>query len=621
MSFFAELKRRNVFRVGLAYIVIAWVLLQVVDFVLDVIGVPNWIIQVLVLLTVIGLPAMLVFAWVFELTLEGIKLESEIDRSQSITFSTGRKLDRIVIVFLAVAVVFLLAQRYVGPVSETSAPVGEETAESAAVETGIPSIAVLPFVDMSPEGDQAYFADGIAEEILNTLVKTNRLKVAGRTSSFQFRDRNEDLRAIAGQLGVEHILEGSLRKAENRVRITAQLVKAEDGFHLWSETYDRELVDIFAVQDEIARAITDALAVHLDLGGGELVRASTANMEAYEKYLAARALLASRTDFTRIRTLLREATELDPEFAPAWATFAQAHALSVYYEPVNVKAALSLAEEMAKRALQYDPGLSMAHSVLGDVYRDRHEWSLAMASYEKALELNPSNIEANEQYAQMLMRVGYLRVALHYSSKATELDPLSWVNLAVHSTLLYLYGDKDEAMEYQQRSFETSGEYRDFQVRNAIFMALSDRDEARAREMSRKLIGSRRMESQSVFFVEHLQEFLDRLDDPNSALEFLRSDSRARFDQGAFSLWQVDLFWAIYLGDLELAASILEEGKALADSIDGGWLFYPAVKPLADNDPDGWKDVFKLSRAVDFWRENGFPERCRPLGEDDFECD
>ena len=450
MNFFNELKRRNVFKVGVVYTVASWLLLQIVDLVLENINAPDWVMQVFMLALAIGFPIVLIAAWALELTPDGIKLEKDVDQSKSIARKTGRQLNRGIIMILSMIVVLLLTDRFRDEIfskSETDGITTETTSDigvpTAIEKTSEKSIAVLPFVDMSPEGDQAYFADGISEEILNVLVKTQSLKVAGRTSSFQFRDRNEDLRVIGEQLGVEHILEGSIRKASNRVRITAQLVKAQDGFHLWSETYDRELTDIFAIQDEIARAITDALAVELKLGGtgSSLVSASTSNMDAYDHYLEAKGLISQRLDFPRAISLLTEATELDPDFATGWATNAQAHSLAIYYLSVDRDEYKYLAESMANRALEINPDLSMAHSVLGDIYRDRYDWSEARESYLRALKLNPDDIEANEQYAQMLWRVSHFEEALKYSSRAVELDRLSWLNLTVHAGLRYAIGD------------------------------------------------------------------------------------------------------------------------------------------------------------------------------------
>ncbi len=633
MSLFNELKRRNVFRVGIAYVLLGWIVLQAVDFALDLIDAPNWIIQVFFIAGLAGLPVALFFAWAFELTPEGIKRESEVDRSQSITPTTGRKLDRTIIAFLALAVVLLLFDRFraVDPVApepasataSSTADAPRATAEAPGTETG-PSIAVLPFVDMSPEGDQAYFSDGIAEEILNVLVKTDRLKVAGRTSSFQFRGRNEDLRIIGEQLGVDHILEGSVRKAGNRVRITAQLVKAEDGFHLWSETYDRELDDIFAVQDEISRAITDALAVHLDLDGKELVEASTRNMQAYENYLAARALISARSDFDRARQLLAEATRLDPDFAPAWSSHAQVLALLYYYEPVDLNVVLDEAERMARRALELDPDLSSAHSVLGDIYRDRSDWLQARDHYETALALNPSDLEARSQYGQMWLRLGYPGNALEQLSVAVDLDPLSWVNQLVQATALYFLGRTEEAWAHLDRSVEVSGEYRDFQIRQAIRMNLSEGRVERARELMEILIGSRVMRQRDSAAGEHIRQFLALLDTPEAALEFLAQEYFGRYEGGAYALWEVDVFWAVELGDLDLAARIFEEGATLDSSnafVDSSWVFWKGLDALEAHRPEMIKRFLRRTGAVAFWRATEFPPQCRPLGEDDFECD
>ncbi|MFC1702563.1 adenylyl cyclase, partial [Pseudomonadota bacterium] len=406
MSFFEELKRRNVFRVGIAYAVSAWILLQVVDLVLENIEAPVLVMKVFMLAMAIGFPLALIFAWAFEMTPDGVKLEKDVDRSQSITHKTAHRMNRNIIIALVIAVALLLVDKFR---PETNTDAGADAVKVENVEISTPgaekekSIAVLPFVDMSPDGDQGYFADGISEEILNVLVKTHTLKVAGRTSSFQFRDREVDLQTIGEQLGVANILEGSIRKANNRVRITAQLVTASDGFHLWSETYDRELTDIFAIQDEIARAITDALAIELNLAdtGQSLVSVSTSNMEAYDRYLEARGLIAQRQDFERANKLLTEATQMDPEFAEGWAANAQSHSLSIYYLEVDRDKYKDLAVSMANKALEIDPNLAMAHSVLGDIYRDRYQWKEARESYLHALALNPDEIEANEQYTQI----------------------------------------------------------------------------------------------------------------------------------------------------------------------------------------------------------------------------
>ena len=627
MSFFEELKRRNVFRVGIAYAVSSWVLLQVVDLVLENIEAPPLVMKIFMLALAIGFPIALIFAWAFEMTPEGVKLEKHVDRSQSITHVTAQKMNRNIIIALVIAVVLLLVDKFT-PEKETD--VAPATAQVASVETPAQqsedrekSIAVLPFVDMSADGDQAYFADGISEEILNVLVKTHTLKVAGRTSSFQFRGRNEDLRTIGEQLGVENILEGSIRKANNRVRITAQLVKASDGFHLWSETYDRELTDIFAIQDEIARAITDALAIELNLAdsGKSLVSVSTSNMDAYDRYLEARGLIVQRLDFPRAVELLDEATNMDPRFAEGWAANAQAHTLMPYYTNVTREQVSGKAESMALKALELNPDLSAAYSVLGDVYRDRFDWKNATASYQRALALNPDDVEANEQYAQMLWRVMYFDKALKYSSRAVELDPLSWLNLTVHATLLYASGDRTAGWTAMQRVLEMTDRTRDYPLRLSINMSISEGKIERAIAFMGDLSNSLDLKSNSPGAKAHFDQLMPLLNSREDTLAFLSAHMEESFSLGIISPWSQDIVWAAYYGDYALAEEIMNRGVVLdrkLGTLDTSWFNYPILGPLHNSET--YKTLIRQTGLDVFWRENGFPMNCRPVGADDFAC-
>jgi len=291
VSFFEELKRRNVFRVGIAYGVAAWVLLQIVDLVLDNVEAPDWVMDVFMMIVVLGFIVALVIAWAYEMTPEGIKKESDVVRNESVTHHTAKKLDVITLGAIGVLVLFMVVDRFVlDPSNEVVQPGSEpalvndaEPALNAVVKTPEKSIAVLPFTNMSDDPSNEFFADGISEEILNALAKVKELKVAGRTSAFAFKGRNEDLRKIGEALGVNHILEGSVRKAGNTVRVTAQLIQVSDGFHLWSETFDRELTDIFAIQDEIANAILDAMKT--ELLDGQSIASFEVDPTVYEKYL------------------------------------------------------------------------------------------------------------------------------------------------------------------------------------------------------------------------------------------------------------------------------------------------------------------------------------------------
>jgi TolB-like protein/Tfp pilus assembly protein PilF len=628
VSFFDELKRRNVFRVGIAYAVSAWVLLQIVDLVLENITAPEWVMQVFMLALAIGFPVAVIFAWAFEMTPDGVKLEKHVDRSQSITRKTGQKMNRNITIALGLAVVLLLADRFL-PDTETEPQVLVDSVATS-VDTSLTdtasekSIAVLPFVDMSPESDQAYFADGISEEILNVLVKTHSLKVAGRTSSFQFRGRNEDLRNIGELLGVENILEGSIRKFNNRVRITAQLVNAKDGFHLWSETYDRELTDIFAIQDEIARAITGALAIELNLAesGQSLVTASTRNMEAYDKYLEAKGLIARRLDFPRTLQLLNEATHMDPGFAEGWAAKAQAHSLSYYYITGNRIQAMNEAEASANKALEINPDLSMAHSVLGDVFRDRYQWIKAEKNYQRALALNPDDIEANEQFAQMLWRASYLEEALVFSSKAVELDPLSWLNLTVDSSIQYASGNHVGGWEKLQRVLKLGGSNRDFALRHAVRMAVNDDDFDMAVTYMKALSMATWKRHNDDQWKAHFDAMISILHSKEETLAFLTASKNDAVSSTMASPWAIDVFWAAYYGDFRLAEEILDIGisneERLNDTHDTSWFNYPILSPLFNTEP--YKQMIRRTKLDQYWRIKGFPLYCKPMGEDDFAC-
>ena len=329
MGLFVELKRRNVFRVGIAYIIVSWLIMQVADVVLDNITAPDWVFQVILLVLALGFPLALIFAWAFEITPEGIKKEKDVDRTQSITHNTGRKLDFVIIGVLAVALgYYVLDDLRTEDASPGSAVV--EQSESATLDTADDtdivdkSIAVLPFVNMSSDKEQEWFADGLTEEVLNALTKARDLLVAARTSSFKYKGTTEEISEIARQLGVAHILEGSVRKGTDRIRVTAQLIRAEDGFHLWSETYDREEADVISIQEDLALAIAKALKTAMDPEAlAAMMSAGTRSVPAYEAYLEGLAIDNKSSATGDLSLILfayekyEEARELDPDFSAA----------------------------------------------------------------------------------------------------------------------------------------------------------------------------------------------------------------------------------------------------------------------------------------------------------------
>ena len=330
MSFFEELKRRNVFRVGIAYLISAWVLLQVVDLVLENIQAPDWVMKVFMLALAIGFPLAVFFAWAFEMTPEGIKKEKDVDRSQSITPTTGRKLDRSIIVILLIAVIYFAWDNF-APQKGSDSPQATQGIESSVsgklnpASAAKKSIAVLPFTDLSQAQDQEWFADGLAEEILNALAKTPDLLVSSRTSSFRYKGSTLDLPDIAKELGVEHILEGSVRSSGKRIRVTAQLIRASDGFHVWSENYDRDVADMIEIQEDLALNIAKALETTMDPAAlAAMINTGTRSVEAYEEYLRGQSLLAQSYASSENENLFEEsyrhferARLVDPGFASA----------------------------------------------------------------------------------------------------------------------------------------------------------------------------------------------------------------------------------------------------------------------------------------------------------------
>ena len=461
MNLFNELKRRNVFRMGIAYVVVAWVLLQAIDFALDLISAPNWVLQVFFIAALVGLPIVLIVSWVFEMTPEGIKLESEIDRNESVTHSTGRKLDRTIITFLAFAVVLLLAERFIMtesvPVSATATEVVAEQPEvpDQAAVNAVRSVAVLPFVNMSSDPEQEYFSDGLSEELLNRLAQNDNLRVAARTSSFQFKGQNQDIGEIGRQLKVDHILEGSVRKSSNRLRITAQLIQVDSGYHLWSETYEREMDDVFAIQDDISLAISKALDIELGTATPVSNNKPTENIEAYQLYLQARYLLAKRGGDNIIKSidLFNQATELDDNFSEAWSGLSYAYGLAtVYTRKISPIRASDLALESAHKAVRTDPENAEAYMALARTGHMDRNTNDALKNYEKAILLAPNNVDILNMYGDFLINNGDFEKALEMESRAIELDPLAAVHYSDLAFLMLLLHRNEDALEAAQTS-------------------------------------------------------------------------------------------------------------------------------------------------------------------------
>ena len=419
--------------------VVAWLVAQVLQLVFESFGTPAWAIKSVLVLLATGLPFALFFAWAFELTPEGLKKEKDVDRSQSVTHKTGHLLDRSIIAVLVVALGYFVwesrknaSEEPVSPTAGLEVDGGTvEKKDLTTLETTAKSIAVLPFVNMSSDAEQEYFSDGISEEILNSLAMVKELKVSGRTSSFAFKGQNQDLRQIGEALGVEHILEGSVRKSGTTVRITAQLIKVNDGFHLWSGTYDRELNDVFAIQDEIAAAILEQLKKALIGFETETIVAASArtDSEVYDLYLLARQRIyeRKRLSIESAVELLDKAIAKDPAYAPAYAQRGIAALLLSdrnYGDTPRTEAGIQGMLYLDK-AVELDPNLAEAWAGIGLYHSNRPAGHLeGIEALEKALSINPNLIDASNWLQVIYGGSGEEAKALTILEDMVERDPL-----------------------------------------------------------------------------------------------------------------------------------------------------------------------------------------------------
>ena len=443
MSLFSEMKRRNVFRVALLYLVGSWLIMQVADVGVSLLSLPDWTGRLVFLLLGISFPLVMVFSWAYEITPEGLKKEKDVERDESITSDTARKLNTAVIVLLLLSLGGMIADRLI---PERVVPV-DQAVTSAAVAAGPPeqSIAVLPFVNMSADQENEYFSDGLSEELLNLLAKIPELQVAARTSTFSFKGSDAGIPEIAIKLNVAHVLEGSVRKSGDEIRITAQLIKAADGYHLWSETWDRTLVDVFAIQDEIAAAVVAALKVSLL---GEVPHVRVTDPRAYELYLRSKAAanLSSREGFAQAALLLTDALAIDPDYAEAWAELSVVQTNQTGQGFIPIEVGFERARLSAERALKIDPAHAQAMSGLGwnMMYWD---WDFAEAArlIREARRLAPGNASVLNAYAVLHGVFGRRQVMMGLYEDALERDPVAMSVLGNLSGAYMNYGRNDDA--------------------------------------------------------------------------------------------------------------------------------------------------------------------------------
>ncbi len=594
-DFFQELRQRNVFRVGAAYVVVAWLIAQVAELALDSFDAPAWVIKAVLISLAAGLPIAVFFAWAYELTPDGIKRESEVDRSESITGQTGRKLNYLIIGALTVALAYFVANHDWSP----------DTAATADTDV---SIAVLPFADLSEKGDQEFFSDGIAEEILNVLVRIPELKVAGRTSSFSFKGSNDDLQTIGATLGVNHILEGSVRRSGERLRITAQLIRSDDGFNIWTETFDRRVADIFDIQDEIAGAVAMALASSLNLAYATPSQQRTDDIEVYEDYLKAKQLFLKRgkDNLDQALLYLNQATARDPEYSPAWSLIAAVYAVYDSYvendvAQENYRDWHRTGKLAAERALTLQPDAAFAHAILGNLYSYDFDWIKTFRELDRAVELAPDDAAILDIAAQNMLDVGYFQEANALSRRAVAIDPLAAI---YRNTLGRTYtgmNDPEQALTQYDKAMELDPSLPfPYRNRGELLFDMGDGDALQA-HMEDAVAAENTTREEADWWL---------------ALFALRNDQQA---MRAF-IEDADRPFAMrFLDDIGPFMTLLSERTWQQES--RRWLGIFGNGRRTDSYTNAlWQAQVRKDGILDLWQSRGFPQHCRAVGDDDFEC-
>jgi TolB-like protein/Tfp pilus assembly protein PilF len=618
MSFIAELRRRNVIRVAGLYLVGAWLVVQVAETLLPVFGAPDWVLRVLVVLLALGFVPTLIASWVFELTPDGIKRDQDVDHSQIRVHQTARKLDAAVIVLLLAVGAMVLFKPSLQPASSPPSAEGEVSDAAAdpsaisasAAATSEASIAVLPFADLSQTADQGYFSDGMSEEILNVLAKVKGLQVASRTSSFAFKGQeNLGIPAIAQQLGVRHVLEGSVRRAGGTIRITAQLIDADVDRHLWSETFDRPLTaeNVFAIQDEISQAIVAALVEAMpsaNLGDvGDTT--TTTNLSAYDSYLQARPLVRSRRQLLLADHLLEQSLQQDPQFVPAWELRAGLQALLGEYTdtPLTLEELTRRAYEFADKALSLAPDSAMALAVKANMrsrdaqqLRGRHDLGEIIADFERSLALEPNNADALNWLGMTWLLVGQTEKALGVFQRCMQVDPMASACTENEYDTLHSLGRHDEAWQHYLAAFD-HGAITD-QYTNFGLLA--------------------HFEQKSAFmFASNQSNYLPRWRRHEALYEAFRQPDA---DHG--ELVRDVLAFA--------ARENVDVGNGYVGLILvplGAWDLVPQMMGVWNREHQSYrqsaqfKRVMRESGAYAYWRKKGFPRQCQSIGQDDFRCD
>jgi TolB-like protein/tetratricopeptide (TPR) repeat protein len=590
------------------YAVVGWVLAQIGTTLEETMGLPAWFDGLIVALLLIGFPIALILAWAFELTPEGMVKTEAVPEGESITAETARKLDYAIVFGLVLLVATVLWQSSgtdVVVVDNEVDTASELTTGSAAEDT---SIAVLPFADLSPASDQEYFSDGIAEEILNVLVGVKGLEVTSRTSSFQFKGADLGIPAIAKSLNVRHVVEGSVRKSGETIRVTAQLIDADNDKHLWSDTFDRPLTteNIFAIQDEIAKSIVMALSDTLGIGRLEPVEVVpvTENLTAYELFLQARPLFLARLDLDVADELLARALERDPEFSEVWEMRAALQTLKFEYgySDLAIDEADQLGNEFAERALSLEPRSATAMAVIAKVdgnaaqaLRRKVNLASVIADFDKALEIEPRNASALLWRGLRYLAIGDLDASLEDFTKCLEYEIYYTPCMENYYTTLAAMGRDEEAITAYLEGLNTST----VQVGYSHLPLLARNGE----EIAFK----------SATNNEHLLQGWRRHDELWLAYQNPEQDHSELIESVRN---YVDNREGAYEEIAEFVVQPLGMGWRIPDTL---LLWDASLKHYRQTSE--FKTYIRESGVFEYWQAAGFPPQCRPVGRNDFECD
>jgi TolB-like protein len=593
------LKRRHIYRVGAAYVVVAWATAQGVDMLSQVFELPGWIARPAVILLAVGFPVALVAAWIIE-SKPHVAVAATVRSKPTI-------LDWTLLGALAVVLLLVGYQQIAPSADETTPRPGVDVAKE---RTAI-SLAVLPFANLSSDPEREFFSDGMTDEIASALAKVRDLRVVGRSSAFQFKGQNRDLRAIGQSLGATHLIEGSVRSDGSRLRITSQLTQADNGLQVWAETYDRELTDVFATQDDIAQAIAAALRVPLGLQpGGRLVSNRVGDVEVYQEYLRARALYRGARRVDDARSLLDQVLARDPSYAPAWALQAQLHEASMVFAPATLSGFAAEARRLvsewapkmemaAQRAIELDPNLPDGYVSLALLEHRRAKPLLAEELFLKALALDPDHPDALDLYANHLLVVGRLKEALAATQTLRLLEPFVPTFDVDDGPHFWLNGERDAAVELLN----------DLPVGNrnrSVNLARIYATEARYDEAADALL-EMNAEAYLPGTVEEAARILRTAPGPAASPQNL-----PRLGNLGFVYLHVGAADR-YLEFLEDSVQVGFFGQASAI------LWHPAYASVRAT--ERFKAYVRTAGLVEYWRAKGWPDLCRPVGADDFVCD